>query len=176
MGYSLASARVSGWLPNLAAGAAWPAPVLLLSLKEVDFGAVLRAGGSFVALITVTALTLLMSVVAVELETPPDVDLDQELRLNGLANILVGLGGGMAGTLSLSRTLFNYRTGARGRSSGIIAGVVCILVLAFGIRTLGLAPVPLLSALLLQIGAEMLLEWLVRGWKPCSMRNISRWR
>jgi SulP family sulfate permease len=164
-GYSLTGARAAGWLPDLATGAAWPVPALMQSLNRVDFGAVWRAGGGFVALMIVTAMTLLMSVVAVELQTPLEVDLDRELRLNGLANLLVGLGGGMTGTLSLSRTLFNYRTGARGRSSGILAGIVCLLVLAFGTRALGFVPVPILAVVLLQLGAEMLVEWLVRGWK-----------
>jgi SulP family sulfate permease len=93
------------------------------------------------------------------------VELDRELRLNGVANILAGIGGGMTGTLSLSRTLFNYRTGARGRSSGIVSGAVCLLVLGFGTRALAFAPIPILAALLLQLGGEMLVEWLIKGWR-----------
>jgi MFS superfamily sulfate permease-like transporter len=58
----------------------------------------------------------------------------------------------MTGTLSASRTLFNYRTGARGRASGILAGVVCLLTLAFGTKALGFVPVAILGALLLQLG------------------------
>ena len=164
-GYSLIAARSEGWLPNFVGGVDWPAPALLRGLGRVDFGAVWRASGGFIALIAVTAMTLLMSVVAVELQTPLEIDLDRELRLNGIANLLSGLGGGMTGTLSLSRTLSNYRTGARGGSSGIVAGLVCLLVLAFGTKALGLVPIPILAALLLQLGAEMLAEWLVRGWK-----------
>ena len=78
----------------------------------------LWAGGGYVALFAVTAMTLLLGLMAIEVETRLDVDLDRELRLNGLANILVGVCGGMTGTLSMSRTLFNYRAGARGRASG----------------------------------------------------------
>jgi SulP family sulfate permease len=101
-GYSIASARGAGWFLDLSSGAAHPGPWLLKSLPQIDLPALLWAAGGFVALITVTAMTLLMSVMAVEVETRLDVDLDRELRLNGIANILVGLGGGMVGTLSLS--------------------------------------------------------------------------
>ena len=164
-GYSMSMARAQGWLLDLSAGAVLPDPWLFQSLSKVDLSVVLRASGGYLALITVTAITLLMSVMAVELETHVDVDLDRELRLNGIANVLAGLGGGMTGTLSLSRTLFNYRTGARGRSSGIVAGAVCLLILAFGTRVLAFAPIPVLAALLFQLGAEMLSDWIVKGWR-----------
>jgi SulP family sulfate permease len=163
-GYSWKGAREAGWLLDLSTGAALPGPWLLKSMPKVDMAALLWAGGGYVALVAVTAMTLLLSLLAIEVQTRLDVDLDRELRLNGFANILVGLCGGMTGTLSASRTLFNYRSGARGRASGIIAGVVCLLTLAFGTKALGFVPVAILGALLLQLGAELLVEWLVKGW------------
>ncbi|MGO8733814.1 MAG: SLC26A/SulP transporter family protein [Terriglobia bacterium] len=163
-GYSWKGAREAGWLLDLSTGAALPGPWLLKSMPKVDMASLLWAGGGYVALVAVTAMTLLLSLLAIEVQTRLDVDLDRELRLNGFANILVGLCGGMTGTLSASRTLFNYRSGARGRASGIIAGVVCLLTLAFGTKALGFVPVAILGALLLQLGAELLVEWLVKGW------------
>jgi SulP family sulfate permease len=163
-GYSFAAAREAGWLLDLSSGAILPGPWLLKSVTKIDLAALLWAGGGYVALVTVTAITLLLSVMAIEVQTRLDVDLDRELRLNGFANILVGLCGGMTGTLSASRTLFNYRTGARGRASGILAGAVCLLTLAFGTKALGFVPVAILGGLLLQLGAELLVDWLVKGW------------
>jgi len=164
-GYSLRAAQADGWFPDLSAGAVLPGPWLLKSLPAIDLTEVLWSAGGYVGLIAVTAMTLLMSVMAIELETQLDIDLDKELRLNGLANLAVGLGGGMTGTLSLSRTLFNFRSGARGRASGIMAGVICLLVLGFGTKVLAFVPVPLMAALLLQLGVSMLVECLVRGWR-----------
>ena len=164
-GYSLSMARAQGWLLDLPGGAVLPDPWLFHSLSKVDLSAFLRASGGYLALTIVTAMTLLMSVMAIELETHLDIDLDRELRLNGLANLAVGVSGGMTGTLSLSRTLFNFRSGARGRTSGIMAGVICLLVLGFGTKVLGFVPVPLMVAMLLQLGISMLVEWLVRGWR-----------
>jgi sulfate permease, SulP family len=164
-GYSLSAARDTGWFLDLSSGAALPGPWLLKSLASVDLAALLRASGGYVALAAITAITLLLGLMAVEVETGRDVDLDRELRLNGLANILTGFGGGMTGTLSVSRTLLNYRAGARGRASGIMAGFICLLMLAFGTKAFGFVPLPMLAALLLQLGAEMLAERLVKGWK-----------
>lgn len=164
-GYSLMGARHAGWLLDLSSGAALPGPWLLRSLPEVNLAALLWTGGGYVALVAVTAITLLLGLMAIEVETRLDVDLDRELRLNGFANILVGVCGGMAGTLSMSRTLLNYRAGARHRASGVLAGIICLLTLAFGMKVLGFVPVPILGALLLQLGADLIVEWLVDGWR-----------
>src|SRR5262249_8676677 len=90
-------------------------------------------------------------------------NVDHELRLNGLANILVGLCGGMVGTVSVSRTLFGLRIGARNRSSGLIAGMVCLAALAFGTGALRHFPLPVLGGLLIYVGSAMLHEWLIAG-------------
>ncbi len=141
-----------------------PGSWLLKSMPNVDWTALLWAGGGYIALFAVTAMTLLLGLMAIEVEAKIDVDLDHELRLNGIANLLVGACGGMTGTLSMSRTVLNYRAGGRHRSSGILAGIVCLLTLAFGTQALGFIPVPILGGLLLQLGADLLYDWLVKGW------------
>ena len=161
-GYSLADARAAGWLMDLGAGIQWPGPALLATIGTADPSTFLRASGDYVALVVVTAMTLLLSMVAIEVETHRDLDLDREMRLNGLVNLLVGLAAGMVGTVSVSRTLFNYRTGARDRTSGMLAGAICLASFAFGSRVLSAIPVPILGALLIQIGAEMLGDWLIK--------------
>ncbi len=163
-GYSLGAARQAGWLLDLSSGAVLPGKWLLKSAPNINAAALLWAGGGYVALFAVTAMTLLLGLMAIEVEARIDVDLDRELRLNGLANVLVGVCGGMTGTLSMSRTLLNYRAGGRHRASGILAGVICLLTLAFGTKALGFVPVPILGALLIQLGADLLYDWLVKGW------------
>ena len=163
-GYSLRAAREAGWLLDLSSGATLPEFWLLKSLPNINLASLLWAGGGYVALFAVTAMTLLLGLMAIEVEARIDVDLDRELRLNGLANVLVGVCGGMTGTLSMSRTVLNYRAGGRHRASGILAGVICLLTLAFGTKALGFVPVPILGALLIQLGADLLYDWLVKGW------------
>ena len=162
-GYSVDAAREADWLLNIGGRSGEVAnPLALLhAVQAIDLHTAALAGGEFIGLIAVTAITLLIGLVVVEVESRRDIDLDRELRLNGLANICVGLGGGMVGTLSVSRTLFNVRNGG-GRVSGIVAGALCLAVLGFGTRVLVFFPVPVLGGLLVYQSAVMLYEWLIR--------------
>lgn len=161
------AARDAGWLLRLpeAASVSTPAYWLYGELGRIDWREILRYSGDYLALITVTVATLLLSIMAIEVEANAEVDLDHELKVNGAANLVAGLGGGTVTTLSVSRTLFGYKTGARSRGGGLIAGLLCLLPLALGPAPLGYVPVPMLGALLLQLGVAMLDEWLIRGWR-----------
>lgn len=164
-GYNLEQARAAGWLLDLHGNADLPAPWLVEPMRHFHWMALGWTAGGYVALAAVTAITLLLGTVTAEVNARLDLDVDRELRVNGIANLLAGLGGGAVGTLSISRTLFNYNTGARHRISGVIVGCTGLLVLAFGTGALGYVPVPLLAAMLLQLGLGMLDEWLVKGWQ-----------
>jgi len=163
-GFSIEAARDAGWLLNVGKSAEIANPVVLArAATALDWRTIGLATGEFVGLVAVTAMTLLLSLVVIEVESRLDVDLDRELRLNGLANMLVGLAGGMVGTLSVSRTLFNFRAGGRGRASGVISGALCLALLGFGTDALVYFPVPVLGGLLVHQGVDMLHEWLIRA-------------
>lgn len=161
-GYSIDQARAAGWLIDVGTGVTMPN--VATDFSHVQWSALLRASGEYVALVAVTAITLLLSTASVEVGARLDVDVDRELRVNGMVNLLAGLAGGMVGTLSVSRTLFNYANGARNRISGLAAAIICGLTLAFGTRALSHFPVSILGAMLLHMGGTMLHEWLVKGW------------
>ena len=163
-GMPLATAHEQGWLLNLTnSGVSLPAFSLASAFEKIDLQSLINAGGDYVALITVIVATLLLSLMAIEVETRKDVELDHELKLNGLANVMAGATGGMVGTLSVSRTLFSHRMGARHRVSGVVVGALCLLPLAFGPAALRFTPLPILGAILLQLGVSMLDEWLIKG-------------
>jgi len=166
-GVSIVEARETGWLLDLPSSrsADFPAAWLAASVSKIDPREIVKYSGEYIALITVTVATLLLSIMAIEVETKAEIDLDDELKLNGVANAVVALGGGTTGTLSVSRTLLNYQTGARGRASGVVTGAICLAPLLFGSSSLGFAPTPILGGLLFQLGATMLDEWLIKGWK-----------
>ena len=44
----------------------------------------------------------------------------------------------------------------------MLAGAICLASFGFGTSVLGFIPVPVLGALLIQIGAEMLGDWLIK--------------
>jgi sulfate permease, SulP family len=160
-GVSASDAHRHGWLLAFPASAEFPLPWLIASFSKVDVHAVLQASPEFSAVAMVVLATLLLTLMAIEVGTGIDVDLDKELKVNGLANALAGLCGGMVGTISANRTLFHYKMGARTRASAALAGLLCLAPMFVDPASLGLIPIPLLSALLLQLGAELLTEWLL---------------
>src|SRR5262245_28774844 len=165
MGISLAEARAAHWLIDVRSGVQLPDLWFSGAIADVEPGAIVRAAANYAALIVVTASTVLLNTMGTEVETRIDADLDRELRITGLSNLLSGALGGMVGTLSLSRTLFSYRAGARRRIGGFVTGAVCLVMLGLGTEGLGFIPVPLVGALLMQLGATVLYEWLVQGWR-----------
>lgn len=159
-------ARASGWLLNIPPTSLdMPLPWLIDRRSLIEPYTIFRFSGQYVALITVIVATLLLSIMALEVETKNDIDLDHELKLNGLANLVSGVAGGNVGTLSVSRTFFSYRMGARARGSGMMVGALCLFPLVLGPAALGYVPLPVLGAILLQLGGTMLDEWLLRGWR-----------
>jgi hypothetical protein len=60
-GYSTDAARSAGWLLDLGSGIQWPGPALLTTIETVDPRVFLQASGDYVALVVVTAMTLLLS-------------------------------------------------------------------------------------------------------------------
>ncbi|HEY2033024.1 MAG TPA: SulP family inorganic anion transporter [Rhizomicrobium sp.] len=164
MGFSIDGARDAGWLFNVGGGLKFVNPLQFPhALGVLNLATIEKLAGEFVALFAVTAISLLLGLVVIEVEGRLDVDLDSELRLNGLANLLVGAAGGMVGTVSITRTIFNHQSGARGRMSGLICGVACLAVLGLGTRVLVYFPVPVLGGLVVYQGASLLYEWLVHG-------------
>src|SRR5262249_39025424 len=95
-----------------------------------------------------------------ELATRRDVDLDRELRANGLANILAGLGGGMVGYLSMSRSLLNMQAGAVSRAAGVCAAILSAGVAFVFTQSISFVPRPVLAGLLLYLALALLREWL----------------
>ena len=175
-GMSVAQAQDAGWLLNVPGGVVVPVVWLYRNLHHADPGVILRLAGDYAALVVVTAITLLLSVTAIEVDTQmaADLDVDRELRINGYANLAAALFGGMTGTMSLSRTLFNFQNGGTRRLSGIVAAGGCLATLVFGTGLLGYTPVPVLGGMLLRLGWDMVNEWVLRGWKRLTAPDYAQ--
>ena len=112
-----------------------------------------------------SAVSVLFNYSGLELIVKEDFDLDKELRLTGYSNILVGIAGTPAGYLTLSETSLAYNIGSRSRLPSIIVAVFCGIALLIGAQALSIFPKVVLGGLLLNLGLEFLVEWLVDTWK-----------
>ena len=112
-----------------------------------------------------SAISVLFNYSGLELIVKEDFDLDKELRLTGYSNILVGIAGAPAGYLTLNETSLAYNIGSRSRLPSIIVAVFCGIALLIGAQALSIFPKVILGGLLLNLGLEFLVEWLVDTWK-----------
>jgi SulP family sulfate permease len=130
---------------------------------QIDWTTLALHSGSLLAMIVIVILSILLNSTGLELATGRNVDLNDELRANGIANLVNGACGGMVGYLSINRCLLNQQAGARSPAAGIIAGLLCGLVLFLGSSFLSHVPKPLMGGLLLYIGANLLLRWVIQS-------------
>ena len=112
-----------------------------------------------------SAISVLFNYSGLELIVKEDFDLDKELRLTGYSNILAGIAGTPAGYLTLSETSLAYNIGSRSRLPSLIVAIFCGIALLVGAQILSIFPKVILGGLLLNLGLDFLVEWLVDTWK-----------
>jgi SulP family sulfate permease len=115
-----------------------------------------------------SVIGLLLNASALELTVGQDIDLNRELRAAGVANVLAGFAGGMGGYQALSASSLSYRIGSRGRLAGLLAGVICIVMLFTGQSWLSYFPKMILGGVLVLLGIDFLYEWVIVGYKRLS--------
>ncbi|HKF12030.1 MAG TPA: SulP family inorganic anion transporter [Xanthobacteraceae bacterium] len=159
---SITEAQATGWLfkpePAVALTPSWNFD----ELSRFPWWALLSLGGSIIALMFVTVMSVLLNVTGIELETRYEAALERELNAVGAANLLSASLGGYVTCSSLSRTTLNYEVGGRGRLSGLTVAAVSGLVLAGGFDFLAYIPKFVLGGLLVYIGLYLLYRWLPR--------------
>ncbi|MEJ0001212.1 MAG: SulP family inorganic anion transporter [Verrucomicrobiota bacterium] len=95
--HALPEARGRGWLlgtiPNAGLLHLRPLPTLF----GADWLVVANQYGTLIAVALTSILSILLNTSALELATDEEIDLNQELRTAGLANLVTGMSGGMLG-------------------------------------------------------------------------------
>jgi sulfate permease, SulP family len=134
------------------------------TVTQVDWQVVVQQSSAMTAMMCIVVISILLNATGLELATSKNVDLNRELQINGIANLVTGLCGGMVGYLSINRSLLNYRAGADRRFSGMLSGVLCAAVMLLGSSFLAYLPKPILGGLLLYIGLGLLLRWGYQSW------------
>ena len=149
---------------GMSEGGLWPA-FQPADLAHVDWAAVASEIPQMLALVLVTLLCAVIKLSSFELAASRELDWNREFRAAGRANLISGLGGGPAGSMSFSASMLSHRFGADTRLTGVVSALVVGSVLFMGNALLKLFPIPLLAGVLLFIGVGMLDEWLVRSRK-----------
>ncbi|CAI8202375.1 MAG: Uncharacterised protein [Alphaproteobacteria bacterium] len=113
------------------------------------------------AVIVVVGLAILLIIAGVELEKNFDSDLNHELKIHGYAIGLSGVLGGFAGLVSLSRSLLNSEKKSRFPVAAFLSTLLCVGVFIIGGDIITLLPQISLAAMVLFLGAQIALRWMV---------------
>jgi len=133
-------------------------------LNRGDWSVVMDQWANIGTVVVITAVSIILTISALEMLSGSDIDINRELRVTGIANLLAGLTGGMVGFHSLSFSSLTLELGARHRASGLIAAVIAGTALFLGADNIGFLPRMVVGALLLFIGFSILMKWLIASW------------
>ena len=173
MGMSIDEAVNRGLLLGGVSGTATWQPLALDNLRAANWVAILGQGGNIAIILLLSVVGLLLNASGIELAIRQDVDLNRELRVAGFANILSGLGGGLVGFHALDLSTLCSRVGMRSRLPGLVASVICAGMLFVGSPLLAFFPQPILGGLLLFLGLDFLVEWVIDGWFKLSRTDYA---
>lgn len=160
-GLSLEQARAAHWLLQIPATTGVFLP--LAHGDSIEWAAILSGAGEIGAAAAIVAMSVLLNGTSLELWSRRGLDLNRELIVNGVANVLAGLAGALPGNLSFNRSVLNARTGATGRSAGIVSGVLLLALVVVGPGIMGFVPTPVLGGLLIYLGMNVLWDTFSRA-------------
>jgi SulP family sulfate permease len=163
---SIAKAAEQGWLLSALAvngGRLWQ-PLNVSDLAQVNWSVIGHQIGGLLVIPIIGVIAILLNLTSIELATGQNVDLNRDLKAAGIANLVAGLGGSMVGWHTLSRSMLNYKMGARSRSVAFVLAAVCGIVLWLGGALLSYFPTLVLGGLLLFLGLDFLVTWVYDSW------------
>ena len=162
VGISLEAARDLGHLPRFTQSTdlSLPSPALL---QQVDWWQVLQAAPSMAMVAIISMVGLMLNISGLELAMGKDVDVNAELRANGIANLLSGGVGGPAGYTGLGMTILAQDTGATSRLPGVATAAVMMAGLAAAGSLLVYVPTFLAAGFVLFMGYSLLNNWFFRA-------------
>lgn len=104
-----------------------------------------------ITLATVGLLETMMTTTVINEVTETESDRHQECRGQGIANIVSGFMGGMAGCAMIGQSIINVSSGARTRLSTLVAGVFLLCLVVFFKDWLAYVPMAALVAIMVMV-------------------------
>ena len=141
-------------------------PIFLLPDIPLNFETLQIVFPYSITLATVGLLESMMTTTVVNEVTGTEGDRHQECRGQGMANIVSGFMGGMAGCAMIGQSVINVSSGARTRLSTLVAGVFLLCLVVFFKDWLSYIPMAALVAIMIMV-AFTTFQW-------NSVKNFSK--
>jgi SulP family sulfate permease len=161
----ISSAQNMGLLfGNFPEGGLWR-PLHWSMLTQVNWGLIVGQVDKITTVVLLCVIALLLNVSGIELAARQDIDLNRELQAAGVANIMVGLGGGIIGFHALGLSVLSCaKIKAKSRLVGVLAALICLITLLLGETLVTLFPKLMLGGIALFLGLSFLVEWIYDAW------------
>src|SRR6516165_6678334 len=163
VGSSVGAAQAAGWMFRAQSAATLTLPWKLGIVSSFPWSALPSLAGDIVAIMFVTAITLLLNTTGIEIATRKEANIERDLRSLGVANLVTAAAGGYVSCTSLSRSTLAHLAGATGRLSGLTVAAIYVTLLIIGPGFLGYVPKYVLSGLLFFLGAGLVYQWLIQS-------------
>jgi len=141
-------------------------PIFLLPDIPLNFETLQIVFPYSITLATVGLLESMMTTTVVNEVTGTEGDRHQECRGQGMANIVSGFMGGMAGCAMIGQSVINVSSGARTRLSTLVAGLFLLCLVVFFKDWLAYIPMAALVAIMIMV-AFTTFQW-------DSVKNIAK--
>lgn len=102
-------------------------------------------------LMVVGLLESLMTATIVDDLTDTKSDANRECKGQGVANIVAGFFGGMAGCAMIGQSIINIKSGGRGRLSTLLAGIFLLIMVVFMSEWISKIPMAALVAIMIMV-------------------------
>ena len=127
----------------------------------IDWSRVILVVPPVSAVVLLNLIGILLNTSGVELATQEDIDVNRELQVSGLANLVIGLTGGLTSYLQGGATIMAAKLGVRPTPFVLAHVAVLALACVFATRIVALVPGFVSAGLLMFIGFSMLDDWLI---------------
>ncbi|CRH01211.1 inorganic anion exchanger, inorganic anion antiporter, putative [Plasmodium relictum] len=165
-------------------------PTFLFTNKELDFSKVvfdLDLIKQVANMFTVLLIEVLMVSEVIKDMGGAECDTNETIFSLFIGNFLATLGSAVGGSSLLGLSVLNYRNGARGKESGVVASILIYAILLFGYSLLNYIPLSFLCGIMITVFIHCF-KWFsipivfftfcpgyIRKCHPCMSRKISRW-
>jgi sulfate permease, SulP family len=168
-GLTLKDAQANGWTFTPPGGITIASPWSIMQTQGTAWQVLPLLAGDFLAVMFVTAVSILLNVSALELISRRDADLDRDLATLGMTNIAAGLLGGYVNGVPLSRSTLSYSLAGISRIPGLMVALSSAVMLLVDARFLAYVPKAVLGGLLLSLAFDVLQKWLVSTYRQLAL-------
>jgi SulP family sulfate permease len=159
-GLDVAEAQSRGLLLGpYASGLLWR-PSEIYRFADIDWGALARQLTTVAPILVLYPVTVLMNLAAIDHQTGVDGDTDDDLRLNGLSNLLIFPFGSTASGTQLGETTLSWRLAGPSRTAAIMTALLNGVVVIVGGSLLSLIPSVLVDGMVFFLGLGFVADWL----------------